>query len=278
MLYVNAYPLIFEGTVSLWRIVRAATDDKRTREAELGMALWGERDAFWSAREPRGERATEETFPAAQPEGRVVFAAREALVGHAHAGGRDAWFGRGGEMSFLGLLPSQDTDQFVLEPQLVVRLVQERYIGADAAAVVRARTRWRSKDTLDSSEIARIAVGEPAVRLSGSGPRRGEVISVGGGELVLRTASEQHTVLPGDYALVTGSRLVVAWRGQQVFRQLQVASGVLTIANKRNRYAVKDRFEIAGRMLRNLGWPIALPGSGQMQLGSPIRVQIEGSE
>jgi hypothetical protein len=63
-----------------------------------------------------------------------------------------------------------------------------------------------------------------------------------------------------------------------VFRQLQVASGVLTIANKRNRYAVRDRFEIAGRMLRNLGWPVALPGSGQMQLGSPIRVQIEGSE
>ena len=172
VLYVNAYPLMFEGTVSLWRIARAATDDKRTREAELGMALWGERDAFWSAREPQGERATEETFPAAQPQGRVVFAAREALVGHAHAGGRDAWFGRGGEMSFLGLLPSQDSDRFVLEPQLVVRLVQETYIGADAAAVVRARTRWRSKDTLDSAEIARIAVGEPAVRLSGSGPRR----------------------------------------------------------------------------------------------------------
>ena len=145
-------------------------------------------------------------------------------------------------------------------------------------SVVRARTRWRPKDTLDSAAIARIAVGEPAVRLSGSGPRRGEVISVGGGELVLRTASEQHSVLPGDYALATGSRLVVAWRGQQVFRQLQVASGVLTIANKRNRYAVKDRFEIAGRMLRNLGWPVALPGSGQMRLGTPIRVQIEGAE
>jgi hypothetical protein len=278
VLYVNAYPLMFQGTVSLWRIARAATDDKRTREAELGMALWGERDAFWSARDPQGGRATLETFPAAQPQGRVMFAAREALVDHAHAGGRDAWFGRGGEMSFLGLLPSQDTDQFVLEPQLVVRLVQETYIGADAAAVVRARTRWRSKATLDSAEIARIAVGEPAVRLSGSGPRRGEVISVGGGELVLRTASEHHSVLPGDYALVTGSRLVVAWRGQLVFRQLQVASGVLTIANKRNRYAVKDRFEIAGGMLRNLGWPVALPGSAQMQLGSPIRVQIEGAE
>lgn len=105
------------------------------------MALWGEYDAFWSAREPQDERATEETFVAAQPRGRVMFAARAALVEHAHTGGRDAWFGRAGEMSFLGLLPSQETDQFVLEPQVVVRLVQESYIGSDAAAVVRARTR-----------------------------------------------------------------------------------------------------------------------------------------
>jgi hypothetical protein len=277
-MYVNAYPLAFEGDVALWRIAREPTDDKRAREQELGMALWGERDAFWSVREPQGESANEHTFPAAQPRGRVLFDAREALVEHAHRAGRDAWFGRAGEMSFLGLLPSQESDRFVLEPQLVVRLVQEAYISSDAAAAVRARTRWRSKDTLDVAEIARIAAGEPAVRLGGSGPRRGEVISVGSDELVLRTSSGQHSVSPNDYALVTGSRLVVAWRGQQVFRQLQVASGVLTVANKRNRYAVKDRFEVAGRMLRNLSWPVALPGSGQLQLGTPIRLQIEGAQ
>ena len=68
-------------------------------------------------------------------------------------------------MSFPGLLPSQDTDQFVLEPQLVVRLVQEGYIGADVAAVVRARTRWRSKDTLDSSDWSDPQRGEPRRRL-----------------------------------------------------------------------------------------------------------------
>jgi hypothetical protein len=277
-LFVNAYPVTFEGDVTLWRMPRAEADDKRRLEGELGMALWGERDAFWSTREPRGCGATSQSFPAADPRGRVLFAAREALVDHAHAGNRDAWFGRAGEMSFLGLLPSQDTDRFVLEPQLVARLVQERYVDAHAAVVVRARTRWRSRETLDSAEVARIAVGEPAVRLTGTGPRRGEVVSLANGELILRTGPERHTVVPGDYALVTGSRLVVAWRGQQVFRQLQIASGVLTVANKRNRYAVKDRFEIAGRMLRGIGWPIPLPGSGQMLLGKPINVQMEGAE
>lgn len=277
-LYVNAYPVTFEGHVRLWRMARTEEDDKRVLEGQFGMALWGERDVFWSTREPQGQGATARSFPAADPRGRVLFAAREALVEHAHASDRDAWFGRAGEMSFLGLLPHQDTDRFVLEPQLVVRLVQEPYVDAHAAVVVRARTRWRSRETLDSAEVARIAVGEPAVRLTGDGPRRGEVVSVANDELVLRTGPERHSVASGDYALVTGSRLVVAWRGQQVFRQLQIASGVLTVAHKRNRYAVKDRFETAGRMLRSLGWPIPLPGSGQMQLGKPINVQIEGAE
>ena len=239
------------------------------------MALWGERDSFWAASEPPGVGAQSRSFSAGRPRGRVLFAAREALVAHAVAQAFDAWFGRAGEMSFLGLLAPQELDRFVLEPQLVLRLVQEDYLDIDAAVVVRARTRWRSKERLDEPQVAAIALGQPAVRLGGTGPRRGQVVSVGRDELVLRAGHDEHRVPPADYALVTGSRLVVAWRGQQVFRQLQVASGVLTVSNKRNRYAVRDRFETAGRMLRSLGWPIALPGSGQMVLGSPIGVELE---
>lgn len=274
-LYVNAYPLRFEGDVVLWRIERDEADDKRELEHHLGVALWGERQAFWASREPAGGGAVSQSFAATRPRGRVLFAAREAIVAHAAAQGRDAWFGRAGEMSFLGLLAPQELDRFVLEPQLVVRLVQEPYLDADAGVVVRARTRWRSKERLDEPQVAAVAAGQPAVRLGGDGPRRGEIVSVGREELVLRAGPNEHSVSPADYALVTGSRLVVAWRGQQVFRQLQVASGVLTVSNKRNRYAVKDRFETAGRMLRSLGWPVALPGTGQMHLGSPIGVELE---
>lgn len=274
-LYVNAYPVTFEGDVVLWRIDRAEEDDKRQLEGEFGMALWGERQAFWAVREPVGRHAVSQSFPAGRPRGRVLFAAREALVAHALDQARDAWFGRAGEMSFAGLLAPQEVDGFVLEPQLVARLVQEPYIDGDAAVVVRPRTRWRTRERLDDAEVAAVAVGQPAVRLSGEGPRRGEVASVGRDELVLRTGAEQRRVPPEDYALVTGSRLVVAWRGQQVFRQLQIASGVLTVSNKRNRYAVKDRFEIAGRMVRTLGWPVALPGSGKIRLGPPIGVELE---
>lgn len=274
-LYLNAYPLRFNGEVELWRIPRGENDAKRAREGQLGLALWAEREAFWSVRRPDADAAASRRMPAAEPRGRVLFAAREAIVDHAQDSGREAWFARAGEMHCLGLLASQNTDRFVLEPQLVMRLVQEPYLDADAAVVVRARTRWRCAGTLADVELQRLALGEPAIRLAGDGPRRGHVEAVASGELRLRTGDASLSVAPADYALVAGSRLVVAYRGQQVLRELQIASGVLTVSNRRNRYAVKDRFQLAGRMLRNLSWPIPLPGGGQMELGSPIELQME---
>jgi hypothetical protein len=273
-LFVNAYPVSFQRDVALWRMARREGDDKRILEQELGMSLWADQDAFWSARKPEGRgEATLESFVASPPSGRTLFAARDALVAHAHE------VGRAGEMSFMGLLEVQESDRFLLEPQLVVRLVQEPYIDDDAAVVVRAKTRWRSAQDLSVAEVARVAVGERAVRLAGQGPRRGYVESLGQGGLHLRVGTATEVVAAEDYALVTGSRLVVAWRGQRALRDLQVASGVLTVSNRRNRYAVKHRFQTAGRMLRALGWPVPLPGGGCMELGkSPLSVQIESQE
>jgi hypothetical protein len=274
-LYVNCYPVTFEGDVVLWRMDRNKSEDKRAVQDEIETAVWGDRDGFWATQKPAGRDAVAETIAVDSAGGRLLFAAREAMVDHALAAGREAWHARAGEMHFLGLLESQHADRFVLEPQLNARLVQEPYIEGHAAVVVRARTRWRSHEHLDSDEVARVAVGEPAVRLAGTGPRRGFVDAVGRRELTLRAGGERHSVAPGDYALVTRSRLVLAWRGPEVFRDLQVASGVLTVANKRNRHAVKDRFWMAGRMLRGLGWPIEMPGSARIELGRPIGVQLE---
>jgi len=274
-LFLNAYSVSFEGGISLWRSARPEDEDKRALEHELGMALWVDRDAVWSARRPDGRDATLESFAPSQSRGRTMFAAREGLVSHARDSGRDAWFGRAGEMSFVGLLAQQETDEFVLEPQLVARFAQEAYVEADAVIVVRARTRWRSARTLAEPDLQRLARGERAVRLGGDGPRRGLVDSVTPDELHLRVAGATEVVAPENYSLVAGARLVVAWRGPTVLRELQVASGVLTISNRRNRYAVKDRFQTAGRMLRALGWPVALVGEGQMELGSPVAVQLE---
>jgi hypothetical protein len=90
-LYLNAYPLRFEGEVELWRLPRGENDDKRARERDLGLALWGEREAFWSARQPADDAASSQRMSATNPRGRVLFAAREAIVGHAQGASREAW-------------------------------------------------------------------------------------------------------------------------------------------------------------------------------------------
>jgi hypothetical protein len=83
-LYLNAYPLRFDGDVELWRIARAERDDKRARERALGLSLWAEREAFWSARRPPANIGSRQRMAATEPRGRVLFAAREAIVDHAN--------------------------------------------------------------------------------------------------------------------------------------------------------------------------------------------------
>lgn len=271
-LFLNAYALDFDGDVEMWRLSRTDDAGKRDLEDHLGVALWAERDAFWAARRPttQGKRVT---MPIREPRGRVLFAVRESLVSDAEDAGCEAWFGRGGEISVLGLVSSQQADRFELQPQLTLRFVQEDYLDAPAALLVRAKTRWRCSGSLADSDLHAIAPGERATRLSGLGPRMGIVEAVGPSGLRLRAGSATVEVASEDYALVAGSRLVSAWRGSAVLRDLQVASGVLTQSGKRNRYAVHERFRMAGQMVRALRWPLELPGGGTVTLGDPARVR-----
>lgn len=271
-LFLNAYALAFDGSVDMWRLPRSDSDSKRDLEHELGVALWGERDAFWAARRPPG-KAARVGMSVMDPRGRVLFAVREALIAAADSAGREAWFGRGGEMSVLGLVASQHADRFELQPQLTLRFVQEGYLDAPAAILVRAKTRWRCSGSLAQADLHGIALGERAVRLNGSGPRAGLVDAIGPSGLRLRTGPATVDVACEDYALVAGSRLVAAWRGSGVLRDLQVASGVLTESGRRNRYAVHERFRMAGQMVRTLTWPVELPGGATVSLGDPIRVR-----
>ncbi|HTA34379.1 MAG TPA: hypothetical protein VK721_13240 [Solirubrobacteraceae bacterium] len=276
-LFLNAYDVAFEGDIAMWRLPRTDGDDRRELERALSTALWAERDAFWSARELDRKDARRVVVPTGR--GRLIlFAAREALVDHAHQSGREAWFGRAGDMHFVGLLAAQESDGFVVEPELVVRLAEEAYVTSDAIAIVRTRSRWRTAATLADPQVAEWSVGESAIRLRGDGPRRGRVEISDGNTLRLRIGPDTHSVNPADYALVVRSRLVVAWRGTQALRDLNVASGMLTVSNKRNRYAVKDRFEMAGKMLRALEWPVPVSSEGKLVLGKPIGIRLEEPE
>jgi hypothetical protein len=138
----------------MWRMPRGEHDDKRALERELGLSLWAERTTSGLRGVPMTRLPHPRGMPSAQPRGRILFAAREAIVDNARAADHEAWFGRGGKTSCLGLLPPQETDRFVLEPQLVMRLVQEPNMDVDAAVVVPARTRWRCAGTLAQSGAA----------------------------------------------------------------------------------------------------------------------------
>ena len=134
------------------------------------------------------------------------------------------------------------------------------------------RSRWRARRS-PPAPSASAPYGSPVTAPAAAGSRR-----LSGEELQLRVGLTLQTVSSGDYALIVGSRLVVAWRGSEALRDLNIASGVLTVSNKRNRYAVKDRFETAGRMHRALDWPVPMAGDAAITLGRPvaIRQQADG--
>ena len=181
-------------------------------------------------------------LPAAEATELLLFAARAAVVTHLKASRHDAWFARMGEVQCVGLLPPREEDRFVLEPVLRLRIVEGFSTGARALCLVGAETRWRCAADLSDEGLARWAVGERAVRLSGDGPLKGRVVALVDGKLQMLAGGEQTTVDARDYTLAAGSALVSRWRGDRALKQLNVASGVLTAAGKRNRYAIKDRF------------------------------------
>jgi hypothetical protein len=75
------------------------------------------------------------------------------------------------------------------------RARDQHLVGGDADRLPGHR-RLLDEQGRDSPAVAGVAVGQPAVRLTGSGPRRGELISVGASELVLRAGAERHQVVP----------------------------------------------------------------------------------
>jgi hypothetical protein len=182
-----------------------------------------------------------------------------------------------GEVQCVGLLPAREEDRFVLEPLLRLRVVEGYTTSARSLCLLRADTRWRCAGDLTNGDLAGLAVGERVVRLAGDGPTGGRVVGLADGKLQLLTGDRQIIVEASDYTLAAGSALVSRWRGDRALKQLNVASGVLTSAGKRNSYAIKDRFSAARAMLAEMGGVLALPGgAGTMTVSAePVEVRMD---
>jgi hypothetical protein len=118
-----------------------------------------------------------------------------------------------------------------------------------------------------------------AERLGGTGPARGEVVSVTNEVVTLRVGSEEVTAIPSNYTLTVRSGYVRRYHRPDTMTKLQVISNTLTPTGQRNRYAVKDRYNALVDDMEQLGWTILMPADRKAiieRAWTEIRIQAVG--
>lgn len=254
-LALNRFAVRCSGSHRVTRLPRPSTlEGRREVEDRLGQAIFVAGPVAYAAGEVAGGTVVEVNceFDWLLHQ----FDLRAALKRQAGRRGFRAWFGRGGELHVAGLPGGQEIDRIQLQRRLRLRVSTDEGNG-ETALTARHGTCWVT-GTLDEPAVQRCAVGEMAVRLTEGTPRRGEVARAEGDELVLRVGDQDLMVDAHGYAVTASAAYVRRHHGGEVLRELQVASGSITVRGQRNRYAVKDRFEALLEDLGALGWTIDL--------------------
>lgn len=256
---LNAYPLTVKGRATLWAFDDESGSRRRDMEQQVRVRLWAVQGRFWAVDKPQGVRSDREQVDASRLDGVAVFAAREALLGHATERNCESWVSHG-EVHCLGLRPSERVGSFDVSKELVMRVAVEHYAEGTPLLVVRRTHRWTWAGTLVDPPVQRAAAGAVAARLSGGGPPTGRVVSADGDELVLLAGGEELVVPAADYTVRATPALVNRVGGAGALQAMLVASGSLTPQNRKNRNAVKDRFRDTAQLVDAFGRTVALPG------------------
>jgi len=278
-LYLNSFPLACEGTVSLFRLAgRRGQLRRRDLQDELGVAVRVARDDAYTYTRPAAGDVEPVDRRLTPVDDLGLFAIREALVAHCQQLGFDASIGRAGELRVVGVIAAAVQDRFRIEHVLHLRIGQEDYVDADAVLTARHRTAWRCAEPLADREVAAHALGEPAVRLQGEGPRRARVVRVSGRTAVLRSGADDVEVPAADYTLAANAALIARWRGSAVLRQVRVTAGDLTVNGRRNQHGIEDRFKLVGDAVRRLGGQFAIGDRGTVKIAArPVQIRLESA-
>lgn len=264
---VNAYPLALDGRIRLWSVPREEDTTRRDMEARTGTAMFTEKTRFLAAEQPLGVDAERVEIAASRADALVAFAVRTALVEHGRRVAGEAWSFKG-EAHCVGLQPARRVGSFDVTKELVMRVTVEEFAGEVPLLVARRTHRWTWAGTLADAQVQRAAAGAAAVRLAGEGPPRGRVVDASAERVVLRVGGDEVAVASGDYTVRATSALVAAVGGPNALQAMLVASGSLNAQNRKNRYAVRDRFADAARLVDAFGRTVALPGGeGQVTVG-----------
>ena len=276
-LFLNAFPIVCSGSHRVTRIARTPTRPERDAlERRIGLRLWGAGDHLYAAGEFDLEGG--EVLDVTCDDNRELhlYALKEALRDHAAGCAHDVWFGFGGVLHIVGLLPESRHGRAISEVELLLRITDEGLLEPETVFIARIRHRWAFADTLDSVALQAVAFGGSALRVSGAGPARGEVVSFAAETVVLRRGNDEITALAADYRLRAGSSLVRQVLGADALFALQVAAGSLAAGHRRNQAAIKERFLTLERALDALGSEFALPSGGDARVErEPVTVRLQ---
>jgi hypothetical protein len=188
-------------------------------------------------------------------------------------------FAFGGEIHVTGLRGDVEIDGITVQHRLRLRVTDIEVTDTETWIVARHDTRYLVAGSLADRQNQKHAVGEMAERIAGAGPLRGEVLSISDLNLTLQAKGVKFVVESSNYTLTVRSSFVQRHRGAGTLAKLQIASGSLTATRKRNRYAVKDRYEALAEAMDQLGWAIAMPGDRVAIIDrSWTEIRIEGGK
>lgn len=280
-LALNRFRLTCPGIHRVTRLPRPADrEERRVLERSIGQSVFQKGDFCYTSPEISAPDSSAVDLECDFDRRLHLFDLRACISEQAAHEKLRVRFGFAGELQITGFAGDAEIDGLRVERRLRLRVVDGDSGSSDSWVVGRHDSRYLVSGTLIDSEVRRRAVGEMAERLAGSGPARGEVLSVSDKQVVLLVGDEEIAVEPSVYTLTVRSAYVTRYHHADTLARLQVASGSLTQSGRRNRYAVKDRYEALIHCVEQLGWVIAMPADRQAIIErswTEIRIQAGNS-
>lgn len=276
-LALNSFRLICPGTHTLLRVERPATREARLElQKQIGHYLFTKDDYAYTFAEASTPDSTVVELGCDLDHSLHLFDLRSIIAAHASRRGLDPRFHKGGEIQITGLAGEVQVDGIRVQKRLRLRVTEDGYPDLETRIVGRQDTRWLVEGSLARAEVRNRAVGERAERLLGNGPRRGEVMRINDESVVLRVGDDEVSVPASDYALTVRAAYVRRYHRPDTLTRLHVLSGSLTPTGRRNRYAVKDRFQALLGSMEQFGWAMDMPGGRQAYIEkdwTEVRIQ-----
>jgi len=274
---LNRFRLICPGTHRMTRFPRPDSREARFNlERSIGQVIFQKGDFGYIAPRVSIPESTMIDFGCDFDRQLHLFDLRSCMSEHASNEKLNVRFGFGGELNITGLTGDVEIDGLRVQRRLRLRVVENDSADHGSWIVGRHDTHYLVSGSLIDFETRSRAIGEVAERRAGTGPPRGEVVSVSDERLTLRARNEEIAVEPSNYTLTVRSSYIRRYHRPDTLAKLQVISGSLTPTGQRNRYAVKDRYKALVDSMEQFGWIIAMPADRQATIErawTEVRIQ-----